>query len=66
MQGAELDRRFADLKARCAKLRAADQDAALDALAQVLTAYELQREASEAVSLSISIRRPSQVTNLSG
>ena len=66
MEAAELDRRFAQLRARCAKLPADDQERALDACGQVLALCELPREPGESVSLSISLGRSSPITHLSG
>jgi hypothetical protein len=66
MEGTELERRCAALKARCAKLAAEDQERVLDAWAQVLALCELPREPGETMSLSISLDRSSEITHLSG
>ena len=66
MDASELDRRLAEIKERCARLSAEDQERALDGFAQVLTLCELPREPDESVSWSISLERSSAVTHLSG
>jgi hypothetical protein len=66
MERGELDRRMAELKARCAKLPPEDQERVLDGWAQVLTLCELPREPGDSVSLSIALSRDSEVTHLSG
>ena len=66
MDAGELERRLADIKERCAKLSAEDQERALDGFMQVLTLCELPRERGESVVLSISLNRSSGVTHLSG
>jgi len=66
MEPTELERRYAALKVRCAKLAAEDQERVLDAWAQVLVLCELPREPGETMSLSISLDRSSEITHLSG
>jgi hypothetical protein len=66
MERTELEQRCAALKARWAKLAAADQERVLDAWAQVLVLCELPREPGESMSLSISLDRSSEITHLSG
>jgi hypothetical protein len=66
MEPGELERRVAELKARCAKLPPEDQDRVLDGWAQVLALCELPREPGEAVALTIALSRSSEVTHLSG
>ena len=66
MDASELERRFAELKERCARLPPEDRERALDGFLQVLTLCELPRERGEAVSLSISLSHASGVTHLSG
>lgn len=66
MISSELDRRFAELKERCAKLPAEDQERALDGFTEVLTLCELPREPGESVALSISLSRSTEITHLSG
>jgi hypothetical protein len=66
METTELDRRFAQLKARCARLSAVDQEQALDGFTEIVTLFELPREPGETVSLSVSLHRSSEITHLSG
>ena len=66
MQTTELDRRFAQLRERCARLPADDQERVLEGCAQVVTLLELPREPGETVSLSVSLQRSSEITHLSG
>ncbi len=66
MDASELERRFAELKARCAKLPPDERERALDGFVQVLTLCELPRERGESVALSISLAHSSGVTHKSG
>ena len=66
MDATELDRRFRELRERCAKLPVDEQERVLDGWRQVLTLCELPREPGDTVSLSISLDRSSRITHLSG
>ena len=66
MHASELDRRFAELMARVAKLPVEERERALDGFAQVLTLLELPRERGESAELAISLARASDVTHRSG
>ena len=66
MQSTELDRRFAQLSERCARLSTGDQEQACDGFTQIVTLLELPREPGESVSLSVSLHRSSEITHLSG
>ena len=62
----DVDQRWAELKARLAKLRPEDQARALDGFTQVLTLVELPREPGESVSLTIGLERSGNVAYPSG
>ncbi len=66
MDTRELDRQWAELKARLAKLPPEDRERALDGFAQVLTLLELPRKKDDAVSLLISLDGPSNIEYPSG
>jgi hypothetical protein len=66
MDTVEVEQRLGDLKERLAKLSPADRERALDGFAQVVTLCEMRREGEEAPTLSITLKQPPGVTNLSG
>lgn len=66
MDARQLDRHFAELKERCAKLPPEVQERALKGLMDVITLCELPREPGEQLALSISLDRQSEITHLSG
>lgn len=66
MNATDLDRRFAELKERLAKLPPEDRARALDGFAQVLTLCQLPRGPGEDASLSIGLSRRGDVTLKSG
>ena len=66
MDAGDIERRWAELKERVARLPAEDRERALDGFAQVLTVLALPREGGEAASLSIGLDRASNATYKSG
>ena len=66
MDAGEVERRWADLKERLAKLPEEERERALDGFAQVLTVLALPRDAGEPASLSIGLERASNTAYRSG
>ena len=66
MDAGEVDRRWAELKERLARLPEEDRERALDGFAQVLTVLALPRDGGEPAALSISLDRASNTAYRSG